>query len=256
MQPLTLFQDFFTDFQNPTTLNEVGNRNTSESSSGLEGAGHSYFKDPSKPDGDACREDGTLKDASEMEWPNSPSETDFRDDTNLDGNSRRETSVDSALSYASYQPLLKGKKRKFVMSDDEDPDVIMIDLHEDDSDNPLAEGIQPRDNKAGSTTRRQFHSKADKRKKKVPNQIAIVMQTVVRARRKKMMKQKEIHAARFTCFLIFVFLSLFSQLCNALMSSHMFCARSHLLSHFSAFGLKLSHVTTTNTASLVLCGPV
>ena len=215
MQPLTLFQDFFTDFRNPTTLNEVGNRNTSESSSGLEGAGHSYFKDPSKPDGDACREDGTLKDASEMEWPNSPSETDFRDDTNLDGNSHRETSVDLALSYASYQPLLKGKKRKFVMSDDEDLDVIMIDLHEDDSDNPLAEGIQPRDNKAGSTTRRQFHSKADKRKKKVPNQIAIVMQTVVRARRKKMMKQKEIHAARFICFLIFVFLSLFSQLCNA-----------------------------------------
>ena len=166
MQPLTLFQDFFTDFRNPTTLNEVGNRNTSESSSGLEGAGHSYFKDPSKPDGDACREDGTLKDASEMEWPNSPSETDFRDDTNLDGNSHRETSVDLALSYASYQPLLKGKKRKFVMSDDEDPDVIMIDLHEDDSDNPLAEGIQPRDNKAGSTTRCQFHSKADKRKKK------------------------------------------------------------------------------------------
>ena len=40
------------------------------------------------------------------------------------------------------------------------------------------------------------------------------------------------------------------------MSSHMFCARSHLFSHFSAFGLKLSHVTTTNTASLVLCRPV
>ena len=39
------------------------------------------------------------------------------------------------------------------------------------------------------------------------------------------------------------------------MSSHMFCACSHLLSHFSAFGLKLSHVTTTNTASLVLCDP-
>lgn len=27
-----------------------------------------------KPDGEACREDGTLKDASELEWPNSPSE--------------------------------------------------------------------------------------------------------------------------------------------------------------------------------------
>jgi hypothetical protein len=30
--------------------------------------------DTSKPVGDACREDGTLKDASEMEWPNSPTE--------------------------------------------------------------------------------------------------------------------------------------------------------------------------------------
>ena len=31
-------------------------------------------KDASKPDGEACRADGTLKDADEMEWPNSPSE--------------------------------------------------------------------------------------------------------------------------------------------------------------------------------------
>ena len=43
---------------------------------------------------------------------------------------------------------------------------------------------------------------------------------------------------------------------HALMSSHLFCACSHLFSHFSAFGLKLSHVTATNTASLVLCRPV
>jgi hypothetical protein len=28
--------------------------------------------DTSKPVGDACREDGTLKEASEMEWPDSP----------------------------------------------------------------------------------------------------------------------------------------------------------------------------------------
>lgn len=32
------------------------------------------FKDKNLPDGDACRPDGTLKDASEMSWPNSPSE--------------------------------------------------------------------------------------------------------------------------------------------------------------------------------------
>jgi len=30
--------------------------------------------DTSKPVGDACRVDGTLKDASEMEWPDSPTE--------------------------------------------------------------------------------------------------------------------------------------------------------------------------------------
>jgi hypothetical protein len=30
--------------------------------------------DTSKPVGDACREDGTLKDASEMEWPESPTQ--------------------------------------------------------------------------------------------------------------------------------------------------------------------------------------
>ena len=28
--------------------------------------------DPQKPDGDAHNPDGTLKDASEMEWPDSP----------------------------------------------------------------------------------------------------------------------------------------------------------------------------------------
>jgi hypothetical protein len=33
-----------------------------------------YFKDTNMPDGDACRPDGTLKDASEMLFLNSPSE--------------------------------------------------------------------------------------------------------------------------------------------------------------------------------------
>src|SRR5271168_893754 len=33
-----------------------------------------YVMDPSNPVGDACRNDGTLKDASEMDWPNSPTE--------------------------------------------------------------------------------------------------------------------------------------------------------------------------------------
>ena len=31
------------------------------------------------PDGDACRPDGTLKDATEMDFPNSPSETNLPD---------------------------------------------------------------------------------------------------------------------------------------------------------------------------------
>ena len=33
-----------------------------------------FFKDGMMPDGDACRPDGTLKDASEMVWIDSPSE--------------------------------------------------------------------------------------------------------------------------------------------------------------------------------------
>ena len=37
------------------------------------GIATSSLKDFSKPDGDACNEDGTLKDASEMDWPDSPS---------------------------------------------------------------------------------------------------------------------------------------------------------------------------------------
>jgi len=34
-----------------------------------------YLKDASKPDGEACCDDGTLKDASEMEWAHSPSQS-------------------------------------------------------------------------------------------------------------------------------------------------------------------------------------
>jgi hypothetical protein len=50
-----------------------------------------HIMDTSKPVGDACREDGTLKDASEMDWPNSPTEQNralieeqFRDASELD----------------------------------------------------------------------------------------------------------------------------------------------------------------------------
>ena len=46
--------------------------------------GKTYLRDATKPIGDACRDDGTLKDADEMVWPNSPTELeapqkDFRD---------------------------------------------------------------------------------------------------------------------------------------------------------------------------------
>ena len=33
-----------------------------------------YLKDTSKPEGEACNLDGTLKDASQIEWVNSPSD--------------------------------------------------------------------------------------------------------------------------------------------------------------------------------------
>jgi hypothetical protein len=33
-----------------------------------------FLKDASKPEGDACNPDGTLKDADKMEWLNSPSD--------------------------------------------------------------------------------------------------------------------------------------------------------------------------------------
>ena len=47
-----------------------------EGSSGVGNLGNTeqIFKDRNMPDGDACRPDGTLKDASEMDFPNSPSE--------------------------------------------------------------------------------------------------------------------------------------------------------------------------------------
>ena len=37
--------------------------------------GERIYKDHTKPDGEACWDDGMLKDASEMEWPDSPSDS-------------------------------------------------------------------------------------------------------------------------------------------------------------------------------------
>jgi hypothetical protein len=50
----------------------VPSENLSDKSSGSNEKGKTYEKDITKPDGDACNEDGTLKDASELEWPDSP----------------------------------------------------------------------------------------------------------------------------------------------------------------------------------------
>jgi hypothetical protein len=38
-----------------------------------------YIQDPTKPEGEAWNVDGTLKDASELEWPESPSEPNVLD---------------------------------------------------------------------------------------------------------------------------------------------------------------------------------
>jgi hypothetical protein len=49
-------------------------KNISDGVSKTNANGKTFLKDSSKPDGDACRDDGTLKDASELDWPNSPSD--------------------------------------------------------------------------------------------------------------------------------------------------------------------------------------
>jgi hypothetical protein len=51
-----------------TSLNASSNASSSSKNQ------KTHLKDPTKPGGDACREDGTLKDATEMIWLNSPSE--------------------------------------------------------------------------------------------------------------------------------------------------------------------------------------
>ena len=109
-------------------------------------ASNTYFKDMSKPDGDTCCEDRTLKDASEMDWPDSPSEPHFRDD--LD-------SI-SVLSYLSNE-----KKRKHSFSDEKDPDIIMLGSLAVDK---IDDGTDPRDNTGGSssTTQHQFRCKEKK----------------------------------------------------------------------------------------------
>jgi hypothetical protein len=59
-----------------------------------------HLKDASKPNGEACGDNGTLKDASEMEWVHSPSQS---------------------------RPVLQGKKQKRT-DNASDSDVNSIDV--------------------------------------------------------------------------------------------------------------------------------
>jgi hypothetical protein len=53
---------------------EGSSKNKSDELQDTNERGKTYKRDMTKPVGDACREDGTLKDADELEWPNSPTE--------------------------------------------------------------------------------------------------------------------------------------------------------------------------------------
>jgi hypothetical protein len=65
------------------TVAEDDNPGPSTSKSGSSTNRHydenTHLMDTSKPVGDACRDDGTLKDAKEMDWLNSPTENNRRE---------------------------------------------------------------------------------------------------------------------------------------------------------------------------------
>jgi hypothetical protein len=74
----SVFKTYITyNIKDDSVLFQVDNADRmEEGSSGVGSLGDTerILKDRNMPDGDACRPDGTLKDASEMEWPDSPSE--------------------------------------------------------------------------------------------------------------------------------------------------------------------------------------
>jgi len=55
--------------------------NTSDTSSSSKEREKTYLVNSAKPEGEACNADGTLKDASEMDWIHSPSQLDAAADT-------------------------------------------------------------------------------------------------------------------------------------------------------------------------------
>ena len=60
----------------PTVLNNIAgsSQNTSDKPSDSNEKGKTYTYDPTKPVGEACNENGTLRETSELEWPDSPTE--------------------------------------------------------------------------------------------------------------------------------------------------------------------------------------
>jgi hypothetical protein len=91
-----------------------GSRNVGEP-----GYAETFFKDTTKPDGDACRPDGTLKNASEISWLNSPS-----DDNNIHMSDLAESQPDQEKNGHTL-------KRSLPCDEDEPTE------DEDDSDNAL-----------------------------------------------------------------------------------------------------------------------
>jgi hypothetical protein len=80
--------DFNANHRDPTVFSNPQNRtkntvdtsltSTAWSSSNAFSSSHTkekkHLKDSTKPDGEACNTDGTLKDASELQWPDSPTQ--------------------------------------------------------------------------------------------------------------------------------------------------------------------------------------
>ena len=90
------------------TVNSTVGSSKRISDSSLNGKENTYLKDPTKPDGEACNNDRTLKNASELEWLDSPSQPNtfgYREETegvwdhwNVDNDNALRTSIVSKVS--------------------------------------------------------------------------------------------------------------------------------------------------------------
>ena len=76
------------------------------------------LKDASKPDGEACNKDGTLKDAEELEWPDSPTETTGnKGDGSEDGNEQDSNSDDGGTKTHRFK-----RQRAYAGASEDDSD--------------------------------------------------------------------------------------------------------------------------------------